>query len=227
MTNSSPNSAASNILRVQYSSEKAHQLVDFAACVKPIHFNYNNVVNFLEWMEFHKLMGVQKFTFFNHTIGKEVSCIMREYGDEIEVLPWSLPFVSQKEIRTEGLFAALNDCVYRHRGASKYLVLVDLDEMIVPRKTQNYSMFIEQLDTLSNKKKIGAYSLQNAFFYLQWPNDQSLFKIESNPVAEQVSKQLTMLRKTRRRSRLHPHKQRYNKFTANIIFIDLSYWAFK
>ncbi|ODM97098.1 hypothetical protein Ocin01_09579 [Orchesella cincta] len=208
MANSSPTTAASNILRVQYSSEKSHLLVDFAACVKPIHFNYNNVINFLEWMEFHKLMGVQRFTFFNHTIGPEVSCIMKEYGDEIEVLPWSLPFVSQKEIRTEGLFAALNDCVYRHRGASKYLVLVDLDEMIVPRRTHNYSMFIEQLDTLSNKKKIGAYSLQNAFFYLQWPNDQSVFKIEGNPLAEQVSKHLTMLRKTRRRSRLHPHKQR-------------------
>ena len=29
------------------------------------------------------------------------------------VLPWRLDMTSQKEIRTEGLFAALNDCLYR------------------------------------------------------------------------------------------------------------------
>lgn len=40
---------------------------------------------------------------------------------------------SQKEIRTEGLFAALNDCLYRTMYRYKYLALVDLDEFIVPR----------------------------------------------------------------------------------------------
>jgi len=186
------------------------QLVDFSVCVKPIHFNYDNILPFLEWIEFHKLMGVTRFTFYNHTIGSNVNCLLSQYGDEvdIEVLPWTLPFVSQKEIRTEGLFVALNDCVYRNRGGSKYLLLVDLDEMIVPKRSQNYSMLVDKLDTLSNRKKIGAYSFQNAFFYLQWPDDQSLFKIEGNSLAERVSKKLLTLRKTRRRSRLHPHKQR-------------------
>lgn len=107
------------------------------------------------------------------------------------------------------LFSALNDCVYRSRGSSKYLVLVDLDEMIVPRKSTNYTALLDKLDTLSNRKKIGAYSFQNAFFYLQWPDDTSIFKIEGNPLAERVSKKLLSLTKTRRRSRLHPHKQRY------------------
>lgn len=31
----------------------------------------------------------------------------------ISMLPWDLRMRSQKEIRTEGLFAALNDCLYR------------------------------------------------------------------------------------------------------------------
>ena len=31
----------------------------------------------------------------------------------VTVLPWRLDMTSQKEIRTEGLFAALNDCLYR------------------------------------------------------------------------------------------------------------------
>lgn len=51
----------------------------------------------------------------------------------IEILPWNLRMRSQKEIRTEGLFAALNDCLYRTMYRYKYLALVDLDEFIVPR----------------------------------------------------------------------------------------------
>lgn len=31
----------------------------------------------------------------------------------VKMLPWNLKMRSQKEIRTEGLFASLNDCLYR------------------------------------------------------------------------------------------------------------------
>lgn len=31
----------------------------------------------------------------------------------VDLLPWNLKMRSQKEIRTEGLFASLNDCLYR------------------------------------------------------------------------------------------------------------------
>lgn len=80
--------------------------------------------------------------------------------------------------------------------------------MIVPRRADNYSQLIDELDTLSNKKKIGAYSFQNGFFYLQWPNDPTTYNLTDSPLADTVSRHLLMLRKTRRRSRLHPHKQR-------------------
>ncbi len=210
MTSVSPTASPSNILRIQYSSEKLESLVSFSACVKPV-FSYDNVLQFLEWIEFHRMLGVEHFTFYNHTMGPKLSCLLEKvYGEggEVTVLPWNLPFVSQKEIRTEGLFAAFNDCVYRHRGASKYLILVDLDEMIVPRRTHNYSQLLTQLDTLSHRGKIGAYSIQNAFFYLQWPDDPTNYNLTHNPLASTVSNHLLMLRKTRRRTHLHPHKQR-------------------
>jgi hypothetical protein len=51
-----------------------------------------------------------------------------------EVLPWNLPLESAVEIRTENIFAALNDCVYRNMGRHKYLALIDVDELIVPHQ---------------------------------------------------------------------------------------------
>lgn len=51
----------------------------------------------------------------------------------VTMLPWDLRMRSQKEIRTEGLFAALNDCLYRNMYRHQYVALIDLDEFIVPR----------------------------------------------------------------------------------------------
>lgn len=39
--------------------------------------------------------------------------LTRNVNITVEVLPWDLKMKSQKEIRTEGLFASLNDCLYR------------------------------------------------------------------------------------------------------------------
>ena len=50
----------------------------------------------------------------------------------MELLPWNLDLMFQKEIRTEGLFAALNDCLYRNMKTVQYLIMMDLDELIIP-----------------------------------------------------------------------------------------------
>jgi hypothetical protein len=58
-----------------------------------------------------------------------------------EVLPWNLPLESAVEIRTENIFAALNDCVYRNMGRHKYLALIDVDELIVPHQQGAANLF--------------------------------------------------------------------------------------
>lgn len=96
-------------------------------------------LNLLEFLELNTILGVSHFTFYNHTIGPRTSCILKHYIDgaflagethngtnngyrrpianqraTVTMLPWDLRMRSQKDIRTEGLFAALNDCVYRN-----------------------------------------------------------------------------------------------------------------
>ena len=94
--------------------------------VKPIHYDYKLTLELIEFIELNKILGVNKFTFYNHTMSKEVSCVLEKYISEgnVEVLPWKLNVASQKEIRTEGLFAALNDCLYRNMNTVEYLMLI-------------------------------------------------------------------------------------------------------
>ncbi|CAH1999514.1 unnamed protein product [Acanthoscelides obtectus] len=117
----------------------------FGVCVKPLHFDYNREIQMLEFLELNRLLGIEHFTFYNHTIGPQVSCILRDYESKgmVKLLPWQLNMVSQKEIRTEGLFAALNDCMYRSMYKFSHVALVDLDEYIVPRHNYTLPQLVE------------------------------------------------------------------------------------
>ncbi|XP_054714319.1 uncharacterized protein LOC129223960 [Uloborus diversus] len=171
-----------------------------AVCIKPLHYEYNKVKNLVEFIELNRILGVNHFVLYNHTVGAEVGCILKKYEVEgiVTVLPWQLDIVSQKEIRTEGLFAALNDCLYRTMYRFRYVLMIDLDEYIIPHKNSTLTVMLNHLSK-KNPDRTGAYSFQNAFFYLQWPNDTS---------SAGLPYKLLTLQKTIRKSKFHAHKQR-------------------
>ncbi|XP_015435813.1 PREDICTED: LOW QUALITY PROTEIN: uncharacterized protein LOC107191321 [Dufourea novaeangliae] len=177
-----------------------------AICVKPLHYDYNRVLQLVEFIELYGLLGATHVTLYNDTVGTEAGCALKYYEAKglVTVLPWHhLDMVSQREIRTEGLFAALNDCLYRSMYKYEYVALVDLDEFIIPRHNDTTIDLIRWMSSRINTKSTGAYSFQNAFFYLQWADDP--FIVTSRTPIEAG---LITLRKTRRRAKLHPHKQR-------------------
>ena len=75
--------------------------------------------------------------------------MLRSYEEKgiVSMLSWQLDMISQKEIRTEGLFAALNDCLYRGLGSYTYLALIDLDEFIIPRSKLTLIELLQKLNT--------------------------------------------------------------------------------
>lgn len=180
-----------------------HQL---AVCVKPLHYNFDRVGQLVEFIEMHRLLGATRFTFYNHTVGEHVDCLLRRYADEglVEVLPWrQLDVASQKEIRTEGIFASLNDCLYRHMFDSQYLLMIDLDELIVPRRQRSLIEMINSTLNMTSSSRIGAYYFRNAFFYLSWPDDPEAASWSNG--SDEAS-DLISLKKTRRNVKLHPHR---------------------
>ncbi|XP_035795180.1 uncharacterized protein LOC118468469 isoform X1 [Anopheles albimanus] len=228
-------------------------------CVKPLHFNYDQALYLLEFLELNNLLGASHFTFYNHTIGPKASCVLQHYVDgdlpqfitsygegklvvrhhangtvavesnnlpyhmptshnednssqlkpkiTVNILPWNLRMRSQKEIRTEGLFASLNDCLYRNMYRYSHVALIDLDEFIIPHHNDTLIDLITWLSKRINSRNTGAYSFQNAFFYLQFADDELLHEDGENARAN-LRASLTTQRKTRRRSKLHPQKQR-------------------
>jgi len=188
---------------------------NLSVCVKPLHYNFNRADQLVEFIEIHRLLGASHFTFYNHSVGEQVDCILRRYMESglVEVLSWQqLDVVSQKEIRTEGIFASLNDCLYRHMFDSQFLLMIDLDELIVPRGNQRVTLtgLLEAANRniANGSNHVGAYYFRNAFFYLTWPDDTD---IKSD--WKTLPSKLVSLHKTRRNSKLHPHRV-FHYFTS-------------
>lgn len=185
-----------------------------AVCVKPLHYYYNKTINLIEFIELNRLLGVERFYFYNHTVDWPVDQLLRIYQQIIpgliRIMQWQLPIKSQTEIRTEGIFAALNDCLYRARtDGYSYAIFIDLDEFIIPNRHRNLLKLLKDLQPIY-RQMVGAYSFRNGFFYLQYPDD---VEMEHDSLLfdkrwSNMAKQLITLKKTFRRADLNVHKQR-------------------
>jgi len=49
-------------------------------CVKPVYNWYNKTQEILEFIEMNRMLGVDKFSFYNHTMSPEVSCVLGHYA---------------------------------------------------------------------------------------------------------------------------------------------------
>ncbi|KAG0421441.1 hypothetical protein HPB47_002667 [Ixodes persulcatus] len=91
------------------------------------------------------------------------------WTSDVKLLPPNERIESQKEIRTEGIFASLNDCVYRCQHHFEHVLNLDLDEFVVPRGEDSLADLVAKIRV----KHAGAKALvvRNTFFYLYWNND--------------------------------------------------------
>lgn len=82
---------------------------------------------FKEWIEYHKIVGVDHIYLYNNFSTDNYMEILRPYIDEDYVTLTEWPYeISQ--------IAAYQDCYDRHRNQTFWLMFLDLDEFICPLK---------------------------------------------------------------------------------------------
>ena len=145
---------ASNSLRVFYNQlENAEKKNRFAVCVKASSFNEDLSVRLIEWIELLQLLGVHKTIFYSLYVHKNISQVLEYYKrrGKVEVLPFTycedqpnvpslqhLYITENKDINIMNEDVSLNDCFYRNMYKYDFIVALDLDEVIVPRKEYNW-----------------------------------------------------------------------------------------
>ncbi|ESO93255.1 hypothetical protein LOTGIDRAFT_67021, partial [Lottia gigantea] len=104
----------------------------FGICISPL-FGSIPGAKLIEFIELSKVLGAQKFYFYDNKISDEMKEILNYYMKKgiVETIPWSIP-VGENSIWYHGQLIAHNDCLYRTMGTIKHVLFNDIDEFVIP-----------------------------------------------------------------------------------------------
>ncbi|KAM5125405.1 beta-1,4-galactosyltransferase galt-1-like [Mantella aurantiaca] len=132
---------------------------NFTICISTMYGNYDNALQMIQNMEMYKILGASKVTIYNTSCSQNVDKVLRHYMDEgtLEVVSWPIDrhlHTSRNWLYTPGLateigyfgqVTTLNDCLYRNMYKSKFVLLNDNDEIILPIKDWDWFSMMESL----------------------------------------------------------------------------------
>lgn len=198
-----------NLLRVHWIEKLKRPNRKFTYCLSPL-FRYTHTYEIVEWIELNKLLGAEMFVIYNHSTSQNVTKILEYYSQRhmVEIVQWSsFPTI---DIHYYGQSPALNDCLFRNRQLSEFIVVTDVDEFIIPRSINVItwrSMFLE----LSNDS--AGYYFRHVFFSKDWDDTNTTFP--QKDIA--IRLKLTTLQKTVREAKVWPFQYRTKYFARPLL----------
>jgi len=228
----------------QYSNK-----VNFTVCVSPLNIAYNNHRQLIEWIEVNRLLGAERFVFYNYSTGSDASAVLRRYEQEgvVRVVQWHLlmpvdvwpPVVPRVEpaIYYFGQVAALNECLYRNSLSSRFIVFQDVDEILVPRRRLTWLQMIADVSPkrsggsggnfLTNSSSdviyASAYIVRSTFFRHDWGNDTNVTLPDQDLTAKIRRLQPSTLVKLTREGEIFPHyvRSKYIAFSEAVLSVGI------
>ena len=136
---------------------------EFAVCVEsPVY--RKSPTQIAEFIEMQRVLGAQHITMYimDDITEKLKLFFRRKYSDNglLEVVKWK-QLRRRTEMHYYGELLLMHDCLYRNMNRAKYLVFVDMDEVILPIQHDSWSNMIIAIDT---KPSIGAFVFLNKYF---------------------------------------------------------------
>lgn len=127
-------------------------------------------VKLVEWIEFNRLLGVTEFNFYASRIDNRTESVLGHYRMLGLV---RLRYVAPPVLRfclwclKLATIAVLNDCMYRNMYRYKHMAVIDIDEIIVPKRHDTLNALLTHLDG----RYLGpSYIFINAYFFEELPS---------------------------------------------------------
>lgn len=116
-----------------------------AVCVRPFYNGVPKVRDIRHFIAYYVLHGVGRFTFYEYRSGQDVRSYLWSLRDKLklDLLPWSLPAAKRSWALAQNAFT--QDCLCRHANASRRVLIVDLDEFVLPTKRLTVSQLVASL----------------------------------------------------------------------------------
>ena len=148
----------------------------FGVCVA-IAFGSIDSQTFVEWIEFNRLLGVTEFNVYNASLSDDVTAVFGYYEElgvlRVHQMPPPVPDYSKRGAKL-GSPASLNDCMLRNAYRFRHMVVIDFDEIIVPKQHDNYSAMLRHIDKRRGvKQPCISYTFRNEYYFLDYKADES------------------------------------------------------
>ncbi|XP_046882436.1 uncharacterized protein LOC124471855 [Hypomesus transpacificus] len=146
-------------LTVQNKERKEEDFQFFlTVCMSSMFGNYNNILQFVQTMEFYKLFGVQKVFLYLTSCSLDMEKVLQYYIHEgsLEIIPWHItkflhpstgwkPEELEGDIHLNGQISVMNECFYRNMYSSRYVLLADVDQLVVPYQHTSLVQMLHEL----------------------------------------------------------------------------------
>jgi hypothetical protein len=113
-----------------------------------------------EWIEYHKLVGVEKFYIYDNESSDNLKEVLRPYIDNGMVVYFY--------VVTTGIFKPqlkiFNDAIKKFRNKSKWMAFLDADEFIVPVKEAKITDVLNQMRHKTKNKVFPALAIHWVVF---------------------------------------------------------------
>lgn len=129
----------------------------------PLVLKEHLIANLTRFIQMSQLLGADLFTMYVHPelSGQEaIDFLQNSYPDTVRLVEWK-NFQLHRPLHYYGQLVLITDCLYRSMYEVEYLVMMDLDEMILP---VNHKSWAELAAALEEKGRYAAYSFLNRFF---------------------------------------------------------------
>lgn len=160
----------------------------FAVCVKALDFPTTDLsFRLIEWVELLKLVGANRISFYHYDVHPYMNAVLKYYQKEgfIHLQPMSLPgtelnvqsirreiFKKKIAVRRQQEVIPYNDCFYRNMYHYRYIVLLDIDEIILPLQDFTWIEMLHRLkQTLRTNETYAAISARHVYFFHQSIHD--------------------------------------------------------
>ncbi|KAK3097529.1 hypothetical protein FSP39_010488, partial [Pinctada imbricata] len=173
----------------------------FTVCICPLRLDYDEGGEFVEMIELNRILGADHFIVYNYNSSSAINSLLNYYEEQglVDVVSWHLPLQMQanensflSDIHYFGQLAAINDCVFRSKGTSRFVVNQDIDEFIIPRKHENWLEMIR-----SFPPRFNSYMFRSTFFRRDWPDVNESYLLPADAFLAKTYKSFTILKQTR------------------------------
>nr|XP_019953450.1 PREDICTED: uncharacterized protein LOC109636271 [Paralichthys olivaceus] len=155
--------------------EEAKLQFNFTVCISNLFADYNNVLQFAQTLEMYKLLGVDRVVIYNTSCGLELERLLQIYSQDgfVEMVPWPIHhhlnpskgwLFSEHggDLHYFGQLTTLNECIYRSMERSRYVLLNDIDEIVMPYQHNNLMSLMNMLQ--QQHPNAGVFLIENHIF---------------------------------------------------------------